>query len=81
MSTTTASFGIDSSIPNRLRGRCVCALTAFAQLGVSSGKETSHICYDIDLSTRAAHAYPVSMSEAEQIMGNGPICAIDDLNC
>jgi hypothetical protein len=50
-------------------------------VGGSSGKETSHICYDIDLSTRTAHAYPVSKSEAEQIMGDGPVCGIDDLNC
>jgi hypothetical protein len=39
-------------------------------VGASSGKETSHICYDIDLSTRSAHAFPES-----------PIFGIDDLNC
>jgi len=50
-------------------------------VGASSGKETSHICYDIDLSTRTAHAFPVSKSKAEQIMGSAPIFPIDDLNC
>jgi hypothetical protein len=50
-------------------------------VGASAGEETSLICYDIDLSTRIAHAYPVSKSKAEQIMGNAPIFPIDDLNC
>jgi len=32
-------------------------------IGCTHGKETSYICYDIDLSTPIAHAYPISAAD------------------
>ncbi|TFZ56067.1 hypothetical protein E4V01_20410 [Methylorubrum sp. Q1] len=38
-------------------------------VGFKAGKELDHICFDIEMSSKTLHAYPISKQEAVSIMG------------
>lgn len=59
-----------SSLWERFRtGRTIrIAVDASAPLGVLNGTPLDHLAIDLDLSTKVAHAYPISEAEAAEIM-------------
>jgi len=52
------------------------ALDTAAPIGERAGESLRHVVIDIHIDTRTAHAYPVSESEAQSIMGALPVRVI-----
>jgi hypothetical protein len=49
-----------------------------APIGASNGELTSFICYDVHIDTEVVHCYPVTETQAGEIMGDAELVNSDD---